>query len=798
MARRTAAVIFTLGCLQAGAVSALGLGELKLDSFLNEPFKASVDLLNMEGLSQHQIRIRLATSDDFDRMGIDRAYFLTSLTFEVSIDSAGQGQVVMRSEGPVLEPYLDFIIEARWPSGRLLREYTVLVDPPVFGSIEAVAISVPASEVAEGGGSPESKKPQATVASSATQVKVAKSNLAPGEMPQREFGSDAASEPEAGNRYLIRRDDTLWQIARNGKPADTSIHQTMLDIQRLNPDAFIGGNINRMKAGYVIYLPESGDISSSDTASALEQVRQQNQDWRDGASTAPGRPSGPSLRISTSVAESAEVSDSSDDGSGSGSASDMANLEDLERSERDRAEVEGRLGAMSEQLDTLERIVSLKDDQIAALQSALAKAEAGAGGDVGEGLMTEAGVVSPLDEEGPISEGTSADLEAASESDIEESHSTEVSEVAEADAPPQAKKPVQRAAQEEGGFMGSILYIVGLLAALGIAVFVFIRRRRSNEEDEVPATDVFADIQLDEQALEVEPEPESQVSPVAQETVEEVVEDAAEETVEDAVEKAPGFSDSGAYGQRKNDEYADDSETGDALAEADIYIAYGRFPQALDLLKAAIVSEPGNAAYKLKVMEVCAELGDQTEVMGQYAEVKALDDAASLAAADDIVQAMERASGELQAPEDVAQSAPVGSLDLSSELELADLPDTDMGVLGRGDLPDLDLGDLGDTPSLERDFGSLEIEGFEGDLDDELDLSADFDAAEPVTGGIAGDEEDLVFAVDSDAMSTKLDLARAYLDMGDQDGARQIFEEVVAEGSDEQKEEAQALLERLD
>ncbi len=785
MARRTAAVILTLGCLQASAVSALGLGELKLDSFLNEPFKASVDLLNMEGLNQHQIRIRLATSDDFDRMGIDRAYFLTSLTFEVNIDSAGRGQIVMGSEGPVLEPYLDFIIEARWPSGRLLREYTVLVDPPVFGSIEAVAISVPASEIDEGGGSPESKKSQATVASSATQVKVAKSNLAPGEVPRREFGSDAADDPAAGSRYLIRRDDTLWQIARRGKPADTSIHQTMLDIQRLNPDAFIGGNINRMKAGYVIYLPESGDISSSDSVSALEQVRQQNQDWRDGVNAAPGRSSGPSLRISTSVAESAEVSDRGDDGSGSGSASDMANLEDLERSERDRAEVEGRLGAMAEQLDTLERIVSLKDDQIAALQSALAKAEAGVGGDIDEEFMVEAGAVSPLDGEDLISEGTSVGLEAATESDIEELSSAEVAKV---EAPPQAKKP----AQEEGGFMGNILYVVGLLAALGIAVFVFIRRRRNNEEDDLPAADVFADIQLGEQALEVEAEPE--MSPVAQATVEEAVED----VIEKAVEEAPDSSKSGAYGQHKNDEYADDSDAGDALAEADIYIAYGRFPQALDLLKTAIVGEPGNAAYKLKVMEVCAELGDQTEVMAQYAEVKALDDAASLTAADDIVQAMEGASGELEAPEDVAQSTPVGSLDLSSELELAELPDTDMGALGLGDLPDLDLGGLGETPSLEQDFGSLEIEGFEGDLDDELDLSADFDAVEPVSGGRAGNEEDLVFAVDSDAMSTKLDLARAYLDMGDQDGARQIFEEVVAEGSDEQKEEAQALLERLD
>ena len=114
---------------------ALGLGEISLDSYLNEPLKAQVDLLNIGGLHEDQIRIRLATSEDFKRMGVDRAYFLTSISFEVEIDDNGRARILISSEDPVLEPYLDFILEARWPSGRLLREYTVLVDPPVFGQI---------------------------------------------------------------------------------------------------------------------------------------------------------------------------------------------------------------------------------------------------------------------------------------------------------------------------------------------------------------------------------------------------------------------------------------------------------------------------------------------------------------------------------------------------------------------------------------------------------------------------------------------------------------------------------------
>ncbi len=772
MARRTAAVIFTLGCLQASAVSALGLGELTLESFLNEPFKAKVDLLNTEGLNPHQIRIRLATLDDFDRMGVERAYFLTGITFEVKIDDAGHGQILMTSEDSVLEPYLDFIVEARWPTGRLLREYTVLVDPPVFDSNQTVAISAMQSvQVVEGGGSPDTKKSQAAVASSGTQVKVAKSDLAPGEMPQRNFGSDAELNPESGNRYLIRRDDTLWQIAQRAKPAETSVHQTMLDIQRLNPQAFIGGNINRIKAGYVIYLPASGDISSDDTASALAEVRQQNQDWRDGVSSDRGKTSGGSLRISTEPAENPAGSSAADSNSAAASATELASLEDLARSERDKDEVEDRLGAMAEQVDTLERIVSLKDDQIAALQSALAEANAKADGASSAAAMD----VDTTEEVVEAEVSAPAPQETASVAVIE---------------PPQEKKPVAVAPPEEsGGFFGNIMYIVGLLLAIGVAVLVFMRRRGSDDEEETQAstTDVFANIQLGEQNIEVGAEPETGAA-----------EEAASEEERDEPARSRG------YGQRKNDEYADDGDSSDALAEADIYIAYGRLPQALDLLKTAVAAEPDNAAYKLKMMKVCTELGDEAEVMQQYADLKALGDADSLSAADAIVADLGGAIESVPV-EDATENDVVDTLDLSDELDLPDLDlaGLDVDVSGSDidelDFPDLDLSGVDDTAQLEDDFGSLEIEGFETESDDdELDLSADFDTGSSTGDELGGDDEDLVFAVDSDAMSTKLDLARAYLDMGDQDGARTIFEEVVAEGSDEQKEEARALLERLD
>ena len=158
MARKVAAVVFTLGCLQAGTVMALGLGELKLESFLNEPLDASVDLLNRGTLHEDEIKVRLATHEDFTKLGLERSYFLTSITFEVVSDESGNAKIMMSSDEPVLEPYLDFIVEARWPTGRLLREYTVLIDPPVFTDATPVVSASQRVEEVEGIADPAKKK----------------------------------------------------------------------------------------------------------------------------------------------------------------------------------------------------------------------------------------------------------------------------------------------------------------------------------------------------------------------------------------------------------------------------------------------------------------------------------------------------------------------------------------------------------------------------------------------------------------------------------------------------------------
>ena len=301
MARKLATVVLSLGCLNASSALALGLGDLTLDSYLNEPLKAQVNLLNTGSLHQDQIRIRLATKDDFEKMGVDRAYFLTSIRFEVQLDGTGRGQILISSDDPVLEPYLDFIVEARWPSGRLLREYTVLIDPPVFD--ESANVISATSRVMEVEGEQvlaedvKKKTSEPSVQRTGTHVAIAPSDLPAGEMPQRNYGSDASLAPAPGERYMISRDDTLWEIALQARPDGATVQQTMLDIQRLNPQAFIDNNINRIKAGYVIYLPAAAEISAGDEATAKAEVAKQNEDWREGRPSDGYAASGPVMLL---------------------------------------------------------------------------------------------------------------------------------------------------------------------------------------------------------------------------------------------------------------------------------------------------------------------------------------------------------------------------------------------------------------------------------------------------------------------------------------------------------------------
>lgn len=206
----------------------LGLSEIEVDSSLNEKFAATIGLMEIGDLSIDEIIVAMASREGFDRFGVERFFYLTDLSFEV--DLKGPPHVVVSSSQTISEPYLNFIVEIRWPKGRLLKEFTVLLDPPTFSDAQAHTRST--------------------------------------------------SAPVAGE-ILTTRYDTLWKIAQRTLPAErVTVNQQMLALQQLNPNAFIRNNINLLKAGYRLQLPTESAALALNQQTAAAQVRDQATSWR--------------------------------------------------------------------------------------------------------------------------------------------------------------------------------------------------------------------------------------------------------------------------------------------------------------------------------------------------------------------------------------------------------------------------------------------------------------------------------------------------------------------------------------
>ena len=202
---------------------ALGLGELTLQSALNQPLKAEIELVDAKGLSEFDIKSALASQADFDRAGVDRAYFLTKISFKVE-----NNRIVLTSREAVNEPYLNFLIELNWPQGRVLREYTVLLDPPVFEeqSYEPV-VAAPVAAESVGDFSDES-------AAAPEQEAVDVSQTAETPEANKPAPSNHWDEPAAPGNYKVQQNDTLWAIALQTRPArDITPQQMMLALQKL-------------------------------------------------------------------------------------------------------------------------------------------------------------------------------------------------------------------------------------------------------------------------------------------------------------------------------------------------------------------------------------------------------------------------------------------------------------------------------------------------------------------------------------------------------------------------------------
>ncbi|PYB72930.1 MULTISPECIES: FimV/HubP family polar landmark protein [Pseudomonas] len=873
--RKLVLAIAAASALSSGVANALGLGELTLKSAQNQPLDAEIELLDVRDLSAAEMAPSLASPEEFAKAGVAFPPYLEDLTFTPVINPNGKSVLRVTSSKALPEPVVKFLVQVMWPQGRLLRDYSVLLD----------------------------------------QAQAQGSQPAPaGINPAVSAGS-----------YTTKRRDTLWQIAARNTNGG-SIQQTMLAIQALNPDAFIGNNINQLKTGQVLRLPDQQQVQSIPQAQANREVAEQYAAWREGRRLGPRARQLDATRRGEAGAAPARIAQGDNlrlvAPGGKGAAGEAKALgdklamaqESLDTSRRDNDELKSRMVDLQSQLDKLQRLIELKNDQLARLEAQGAAApQPPAASLPGEPAPAQPAVNAQLTPAEPVVAPAPAAADTAPQD-------------AAAEAP----------ASEEPGMLDQLLgnpLLLGLIAGSAFLVLLLLllllaRKRKAQQEAEKHLRMARALAEDGERGPDLDLPPSSfeglDVSAPSVTLSPAVVAASAAAAV--AAEKPAAPADVVAP--------AADPRAA-LLAEVDESLARGRLNHAADLLEAAVASEPQRSDLRLKLMEVYARQGDQDAFVGQerklavndanQAEVAALKErfpamlgvaavaagaagAAALAAeldeqyVQDLLQDKELELDE-SAPELVVEPVVAAEPESEPVVEEADL-DSDFDLSLGDDLPvddHLDLAGLEDlvveTPEAEAapavaetdaddDFEALlaqaqatpqnvddlaefdldvaeepvasadseeapvdvaaELAAFEAipefdpiselELPEDFDLSLSLDDDSPAAKNFASELDDVNAELDklsqnldvpaaepepqftaedaalepeplddldfdffsgADEVATKLDLARAYIDMGDHQGARDILDEVVKDGDDNQRQEANEMLSRL-
>ncbi len=814
-------MISTLFAVLSGSVFAVGLGSINNTSGLNQPLKAEIPLLSSGDLAEYEVIASLASNSEFEKIGIEKVFFLNSLKFKTVRDDNNQIVIHVTSRKAVKEPFLNFVVELNWPNGRILREYTLLLDPPVFEKKTSSTIN------------------QSTTQSTSSSVTTSQYQQAP-----QNAAYDGGNDTYQQESYLsssqygpVKNTDTLWSIASKVRPSrSVSIHQTLVAIYRANPDAFFKGNINNLLKGKILEIPTESTIQGVPQRAALQDVVMQNRQWRSGGArkivdrtakkTSHKIQSGGS-RLSLSTA------DQSGEADGYGSdASELNNVKnELIRTQEEsatlQAENEALRSRLAEILKKAEKVnksvgINVEDTEMAALAQGLGKQDPDSDDSYADDDATDSATEQDSSIEEISQDENLADDENVFADDAENlvvdddettitTDQTDTKEIAEVKK--ESTAPSLFKSKKEKGFFDEILNsgallwasIAGIIAILLMVVFWRMKKRMEDDEfqDELVASAGAGSMDTTETF---------ELPDVGDDML---VELDMDEDSEDANNSDESF---------------------DPLGEADIYIAYGKHDQAENILLDAIEENPVRADLKVKLMECYAQSDskekfealeaevlesiDADEWLEQIKELKANTWADSEIESDDLPSTEDifgETDDELDIDFDDVDSSETEDdaleLDTLDEIE-SSLDDSAEPSENSDDLSGLDEldnieedfsidDDISDTDEISEVDDVLELDTIDADdtntdtLDDSdessLDIDNDFSFDEEDDG-----EFDENFADDSDEIATKLDLARAYVDMGDSEGAKEILQEVVAEGNDEQKQEAQSLIDKAD
>ncbi|PFG54767.1 pilus assembly protein FimV [Marinobacter sp. LV10R520-4] len=601
--RKLAVALALAGGLGSGVAQALGLGEVELQSYLNEPLDAQIVLRQSRGVSPGDVFVNVASESAYQRVGLNRGQFASKLKFQVVTRSDGSLAVSVSSREPLREPYFNFLLELTWPSGRLLREYAVLVDPPVYAAETGI------------------REPLVAAPSAGRSNSSPSANSGAVSRPAPASSGSAQSLASGGVYGPTTSSDTLWSIATRMRPNNSvSVQQVMLAIQEINPDAFIGGNINRLKRGEVLRAPTLAQIQRLGQGEANQVVRAQNQDVNTTRATIDASPaatpSAPAaidggdaeLKLIVAETEAPQAVDNTEQSGSAGTDGNQADgadagttvaLEELDSARRENSELTTRVDALQEQVETLQRLLELKNSQLADMQ------QAGMNGDNAVVSMDQ----NAADE--PAMDGV-AEAETASAVAVQP----------EQDAQPQIAQPdpAEESAAQGGlvnSIMNNLLYqmvLGGGLLLLLLLLLLVSRRKSKNKDAAGTETETERETEADtgfEQAPLVEPLPSS-----------------------GSFDLDLGLDD--------QEPPAPEAEP-DAMVEVNSYLAYGQHEQAVNTLESAISREPSRTELRLKLLAVYADAQDRVAFERQYGELSALDDDEAVAEADRLLTDLEQA-----------------------------------------------------------------------------------------------------------------------------------------------------------
>ncbi len=863
--------LFLIMLMSPWAVHAAGLGKLTVNSALGQPFKAEIDLVAVKKEEIPSLAARLASRDAFRKADVDYAPFLSTFTVSVEARSDGQPYIRIISSQPVVEPFLSMLIELNWASGRLLREYTVLLDLPETDRPQPVAPVIQAAPVIQ-------NVPAVQIAP--TEPPVVETEpvmLEKPDAPIKDFISDkkpAIPEPApigrtGGTTYgPIRSGDTLSRIARQVAPDGVNLNQMLVALHRANRDAFSGNNINRLKAGPILRVPDSDEIAKISSTEAAIEVKAQIADWNayrqklaaaTGATPAIGAPKQTASGKITTIVEdnsaaarepSKEVLKlskgevlSGADGKGVNASQDRIRAMEEDAIARNKAltEANERIALLEKNIKEMQQLLELKS---ATMVEAQKRAE-GLKPDVA--TQSSAPTASPQPAPVPAVSAESEDVSAApAESDAPAVAATKPAEPAKPAVDPAVTPVAPPSVPVESSLMDDLMqnieYVGGVLALLltGILGASMMRRKK-----EIPAggSDVIAmpsmtETQLHDEALPVV------AAPVPAAVPEAVI------------------------------------STGDVdpVAEAEIYLDYGRDTQAEKTLTEALVKDPNRPEILAKLLEVYVQRKDKVAFEATARTLKAVapssplwERAAGLGAGidpgnplygDAVATNTSATKDEVPAPisdspQNVTEAEMISAMDFdmddttstpanqSAAWKQTAEPDSGMGFDAEYGSDDHKVSVI-DTQSTAAAASTMPTEkGLEKAMPADLDapatntavetppaedtglaFSIDFPATpEPESEPAAVSALDFAPLPESDLVdidlnlgeplpnlsadtkpeesahwheiATKIDLARAYQEMGDNDGAREILEEVMREGDAQQQESAQTMLASL-